>query len=246
MKSTIQTPKSRAELDEELTALKLKIALQEYREDAIETLLSENDDPSAPERLARTEQPTLRRMNRRLRRRSLRRFAARTLPKAGKAAACLILVFYLGLTVAVATVENVRVELMRFFVHVDGGQASFGFESSDEHLDVPSEWNGYYYPAYIPDGYVLTDVFDDSVVYQNRAGLELRFCDSGADAQWTVDTENAEVKSVTINGRPAVLIRKGIWTTIVWSIDSRCLIVDCAGTEDTAMTIAKSVVMIRR
>lgn len=50
---------------------------------------------------------------------------------------------------------------------------------------------------------------------------------------------------MTINGRPAVLIRKGIWSTIVWSIDNRCLIVDCAGTKDTALTIAKSVVMIR-
>lgn len=142
--------------------------------------------------------------------------------------------------------QSVRVDLMRFFVRIDGGQASFGFETSDDHLDVPSGWNGYYYPSYIPDGYVLTGVFDDSVVYQNRAGTELRFCDSGPDARWTVDTENAEIESVTINGKPAVLIRKGIWTTIVWSVDSRCLIVDCAGTKDAAMTIAQSVVMVRK
>lgn len=198
MKSTIQAPKSREELDEELTALKLKIALQEYQAESLETILAETgDDPSAQERLARSEKPTLRRLNRRLnrrlRRRSLRRFAVRTLPKAGRAAACLILVFYIGLTVAVATVQSVRVDLMRFFVRIDGGQASFGFETSDDHLDVPSGWNGYYYPSYIPDGYVLTGVFDDSVVYQNRAGTELRFCDSGPDARWTVDTENAEI-----------------------------------------------------
>lgn len=245
MKSTIQTPQSKEELNEALTALKLKIALQEYQSDALEALLSEADDPSARERLTQTEQPTLRRMNRRMRRRSLRRFAARTLPKAGKAAACILLVFYLGLTVAVAAVDTVRVELMQFFVRIDGGQASFGFELSDNQLEVPSGWSGCYYPTWIPDGYVLTGVFDDSVVYQNRAGTELRFCDSGPDARWTVDTENAEVESVTINGRPAVLIRKGIWSTIVWSIDNRCLIVDCAGTKDTALTIAKSVVVIR-
>ncbi len=247
MKSTIQAPKSREELNEELTALKLKIALQEYQTESLETILAEDDgDASAREQLARGEKPTIRRLNRRLRRRGLRRFAARTLPKAGKAAACLILIFYIGLTVAVATVESVRVDLMQFFVRIDGGRASFGFEASDGHLDVPSGWNGYYYPSYIPDGYVLTGVFDDSVVYQNRAGIELRFCDSDPDTRWTVDTENAEIESVTINGRPAVLIRKGMWTTIVWSIDSRCLIVDCAGTKDAALTIAKSVVMIRK
>ena len=46
--------------------------------------------------------------------------------------------------------QSVRVDLMRFFVRIDGGQASFGFETSDDHLDVPSGWNGYYYPSYIP------------------------------------------------------------------------------------------------
>ena len=111
MKSTIQAPKSREELDEELTALKLKIALQEYQAESLETILAdEPGDSSAREQLARSEKSTIRRLNRRLRRRSLRRFAVRTLPKAGRAAACLILVFYIGLTVAVATVQSVRVD----------------------------------------------------------------------------------------------------------------------------------------
>lgn len=73
MKSTIQTPQSKEELNEALTALKLKIAFQEYQSDALETLLSEADDPSAHKRLTQSEQPTLRRLNRRMRRRSLRR-----------------------------------------------------------------------------------------------------------------------------------------------------------------------------
>ena len=62
----------------------------------------------------------------------------------------------------------------------------------------------------------------------------------------TVANEACDAGRVTINGKPAVLIRKGIWTTIVWSVDSRCLIVDCAGTKDVAITIAQSVVMIRK
>lgn len=52
MKSTIQAPKSREELNEELTALKLKIALQEYQAESLEAVLAETgDDPSARERL---------------------------------------------------------------------------------------------------------------------------------------------------------------------------------------------------
>ena len=71
MKSTIQAPKSREELNEELTALKLKIALQEYQAESLETILAdEPGDSSAREQLARSEKLTLRRLNRRLRRRS--------------------------------------------------------------------------------------------------------------------------------------------------------------------------------
>ncbi len=244
MKSTIQTPKSRAELDEELTALKLKIALQEYREEAIETLLSENDDPSAPERLARTEQPTLRRMNRRLRRRSLRRFSASSLRKTAKAAACLLLVFYLGLTAAVATVDEVRVGLQNFFVRFEKTHVEIGFELTENPATVPSGWDGYYYPSYIPEGYTLINMSSGIANYQ-KGSDELCFSDLGSDARIYLDSENAAIDYLIINGISATIIEKAPWTTIFWSIGNRCIIVEYTGSRNEAIQIAESVVMIR-
>lgn len=244
MKSTIQTPQSKEELNEALTALKLKIALQEYQSDALEALLSEADDPSAHERLTRGEQPTLRRMNRDMRRRSLRRFAARTLPKAGKAAACILLVFYLGLTAAVATVDEVRVGLQNFFVRFEKTHVEIGFELTDNPANVPPEWDGYYYPSYIPEGYTLTSLFSGIANYQ-KGSDELCFSDLGSDARIYLDSENAAVDYLIINGMTATIIEKAPWTTIFWSIGNRCIIVEYTGSRNEAIQIAESVVMLK-
>ena len=42
-----------------------------------------------------------------------------TAPRMAKVAICVLLVFYLGLTVAVATIEDVRVGVYKFFIRVD-------------------------------------------------------------------------------------------------------------------------------
>lgn len=248
MKSTIQTPQSKEELNEALTALKLKIALQEYQSDALEALLSEAEDPSAHERLTRGEQPTLRRMNRRMRRRSLRRFAARTLPKAGKAAACILLVFYLGLTAAVATVDEVRVGLQNFFVRFEKTHVEIGFELTENPADVPSGWEGYYYPSYIPEGFTFNGVYTDTVLYQKateNGTYELCFGDHGSDTRISLDSENASVDYVIINGTTATIIEKAPWVTIFWNIGNRCIVVEFTGSRNEAIRIAESVVMIK-
>lgn len=248
MKSTIQTPQSLEELNEALTALKLKIALQEYQSETIEAILSEPDDPSAHEHLAHTEQPTLRRMNRRMRRRNIQRLVSKTLPKASKMTACLLLVFYIGLTAAVATVESVRVGLQNFFVHFEKTHVEIGFEKTDNPVDVPSEWDGYYYPSYIPEGFTLNGVYTDTVLYQKATENgtdELCFGDHTSDTRITLDSENAAIDSIIINGMTATIIEKAPWTTVFWSLGNRCIIVEFTGSRDETIRIAESVVILK-
>lgn len=245
MKSTIQVPKSREELNEELTALKLKIALQEYQAESLETILAdEPGDSSAREQLARAEKPTLRRLNRRLRRRNFRRHVSKTLPKAAKITASLLLVFYLGLTAAVATVDSVRVGLQNFFMRFEKTHVEIGFDPADSPVEVPSEWECYYYPSYIPEGYTLTSIFSETVTYQ-KGSDELCFSDCSSDSTVYLDSEDATIDSLTINGTAATLIEKAPWITIVWNMDNRCIIVEYTGSRDEAIRIAESVIMIK-
>lgn len=246
MKGKIQVPKTREELDEDLMALKLKIALQEYQEDEMARVMAEGgDDAAAKERLARGEEEMIRRIDRRLRRKRILQFSRKTLPQIGKVAACLVLVFYVGLTVAVATVESARVELLQFILNIGERYTSFGFKETGEAVEVPSEWNGYYYPSYIPEGYTLAESFPDVVLYKNSRQEELVFSELGVNTSGVIDTENAAIDYMMIGGKTAMIVEKGIWTTIIWNIDNRCLLVEYMGERDETIKIAESVVMIR-
>lgn len=79
----------------------------------------------------------LRRIDRDIRKMHARRRVRNALPKAGKFAACLALVFYLGLGLAFAASPAVRVNLMKFFVNIEGRHASYGFEETGEFIEVP-------------------------------------------------------------------------------------------------------------
>ena len=135
MRREIENLKTEEELENELMALKLKMALRQYQEDKLARMMAEHDDDAAgKERLANGQDEMIRRIDRQLRKRQARRFARKTLPRFGKIAACLLLTFYVGLTVAVAAVQSVRVELLQFILSIEEKYTSFGFESTDEYM----------------------------------------------------------------------------------------------------------------
>ena len=120
MRREIENLKTEEELENELMALKLKMALRQYQEDKLARMMAEHDDDAAgKERLANGQDEMIRRIDRQLRKRQARRFARKTLPRFGKIAACLLLTFYVGLTVAVAAVQSVRVELLQFILSIE-------------------------------------------------------------------------------------------------------------------------------
>ena len=246
MRREIENLKTEEELENELMALKLKMALRQYQEDKLARMMAEHDDDAAgKERLANGQDEMIRRIDRQLRKRQARRFARKTLPRFGKIAACLLLTFYVGLTVAVAAVQSVRVELLQFILSIEEKYTSFGFESTEEYIEVPSEWNGYYYPSYVPEGFVIGRIFSDEIEYEGPHQETLVFSEHGIDTRGTIDTEDAILNTMLIHGRPAMIVEKDIWTTIIWNVGNHCLIVEFTGEKEEAIKFAESVVMIR-
>lgn len=247
MRRDIENLKTGEELADELMALKLKMALREYQEDEFVRIMAEHEeDVSEKERLAKGQNEMIRLIDRQLRKKQLRQFAREKLPRFVKTAACLLLVFYIGFTVALATVHSVRVELLQFILNIEQRYASFGFEATDEYIDVPSEWNGRYYPAYVPKEYVVSRTFSKAVEYESSDHKTFVFSEHGADTRGTIDTENAILDTTLIHGRPAMIVEKDEWTTIIWNVDNSCLIVEYDGERDEAIKIAESVVMIQK
>ncbi len=247
MANSNRVPKGLDELRGDLSALKLKIALLEKQEAELERITNESESDDHLQTLAQSsEQKMLRFIDRRTRTGQIKHFVVSTFPQVVKTAACLLLVCYIGLTVAVATDSTLRVRIMNFIMNTEERYTSYGFEDSGEIMNVPADWQGYYYPAYIPDGMVLADVVTpETVLYTHPDGRDLWFNDMSAGTGGALDTENATIDYITINGHTAMISQKGQWTAILWNIDNRILMIDYNGTRDEAIRIAESVRMIK-
>lgn len=190
MSKILQVPKSTGELKQELTSLKLKIALQEIRERELDRLMQEYEqDEPLEKRLAQSEGPMLRRIDRDIRKMRARRCLRNTLPNVGKIAASLMLFFYLSLSVALAASPEMRVNLMNFFMNIEERYTSFGFEETGEFVEVPAEWDGYYYPTYIPEGFEVYSVDSLGVSLKRSDGAMLYFDEMGPGGSGNLDTE---------------------------------------------------------
>lgn len=85
---------------------------------------------------------------------------------------------------------------------------------SGGRVEVPDDWQGSYYPTYIPEGfdYKRTDIDTvmSSLIYENSEGMYLDFTIiiPDADADIGIDTENTTKTEIQIKGRDAILYEK--------------------------------------
>lgn len=246
MAKKVVPPKSVDELFEDLSTLKLKIALLEDQEDELDRYTEACDSDEQLEALAlRGEQRMLKHINRGYRKSQTMYAVQRTIPRIVRVAASILLFCYIGLTVAIAADSSVRIKVMEFILNIEEEYTEFGFVDTGEYMDVPTEWQGYYYPAYIPEGFTVRYIYRDEVQYERSDGVQLDFSDIDAMTSCAIDTENANVEFISINGYSAVVIEKAPWISIIWSIDNRVLMINYTGEKEELVRIAESVRMIR-
>ena len=113
-------------------------------------------------------------------------------------------------------------------------------------MNVPQEWAGDFYPAYIPEGFEFDRCYSSDAIYYDKDENSLSFSEETYGARTSLDTENANLSSVLINGAEATLIEKDGWTAVVWSANNRLFIVDLDGGKDEALRVAASVILVRQ
>lgn len=246
MAKKVVPPKSVDELFEDLSTLKLKIALLEDQEDELDRYTEACDSDEQLEALAlRGEQRMLKHINRAYRKSQTMYAVQRTIPRIVRVAASILLFCYIGLTVAIAADSSVRIKVMEFILNIEEEYTEFGLVDTGTYMDVPIEWQGYYYPAYIPEGLTIRRFYRNEVQYERSDGVQLDFSDIDASTSCAIDTENANVEFISINGYSAVLVEKEPWISIIWSIDNRVLMINYTGEKADLIRIAESVRMIR-
>lgn len=197
---------------------------------AAEAWLSEKGNAELTQAAFDANCPFLRRKFRReVRRRGIRRGLVRTVPIVGKVAVSVLLVFYLGLTVAVATIEQVRVGMYQFLIRVEDEYTNLTLiNNADTSLRAPEGWEGAYYPSYIPAGLELTAM--DQMTHWTSRRLTFR---SGDGNRWVVfaectnkedvniNTEDADVSWREINGDSCMFVVRASERFAVWSKGDR-------------------------
>lgn len=164
---------------------------------------------------------------RRQRREWLRAGFRRILPKVLEAAACVVLVLAIAVPIAVANVSSFRSQVMQLLIGIDQarGVADIRIAPNGEQFDVPADWDGKFYPSYIPAGMQLIEVdcFESccAAEYANGTGQRLIFHEYAKDATASIGTEFANISVEMINGQEAWIAESEELKTVymTWSMD---------------------------
>ena len=125
-----------------------------------------------------------------------------------------------GFTTAFASSAPFRVRVFSMFKKDHGQYAAVKLQEDEQKaFDVPAEWEGMYYPTYIPDGFDVVNVENLSgqiflISFENQNSEYLIFKEMTEDTESNIDTENAQVYYTEIHGNTALVSAKADLTIV--------------------------------
>lgn len=239
---------SSEEIMQKIADLKITLALKQEFEQEVDELVAEANptDAGQTRQIREMEEKVFRDITTHIGRRKQRHQQKRRFSRGERVAAIIALLVMVSVGSAVATVHMVQIGLLKLDIHTYPERTSYGLVPSETTMDVPQEWTGDFYPAYIPEGFKFVRCYSSDAIYYDKDGGSLSFSEETYGSKTSLDTENANLSSVLINGAEATLIEKDGWAAVVWSANNRLFIVDIDGAKEDALRIAASVILIRQ
>ena len=236
------------EIVQKIADLKIRLALQQEFEQEVDKLVAEVNptDTGQTRQIREMEEQVLRDIAAHTVRRTQRHEQKRRFPRCARVIAAIALLIMVSVGSAMATVHMVQIGLLKLDIQTYPERTSYGLVPSDSAMDVPAEWQGDFYPAYIPEGFEFDRCYPNDAIYLDKDGRCLDFSEATYGSVTNLDTENANLSSVFINGAEATLIEKDGWAAVVWSANNRLFIVDIDGGKDDALRVATSVILIKQ
>ena len=176
----------------------------------------------------------------------------RQIARAMRIAAVLIVCLTVAGVTAVAGSSHLRVQIMQLLARTTPSYTELSL-SVEKEIEIPSEWQGTYYPWAVPERSVI------SYMDSNNKISWVCFSDEGSDGKWKVsfteydeatdiriDSENANQVESMINGHEVTILEKEGLITVYWNDGQRLLVLQtqrCSLSE--TITYASNVVMIK-
>lgn len=142
----------------------------------------------------------------------------RNIQKIGKKIAILIIIVLTIGTILTCTVEAFRIKLFNFFMEKHEKYTSIQIDE-DRGSIIPSSWNNYYYPKYLPEGFRVSNaemLNDEKIIEFINDEKFILMMQSPNGSNYQVDTEQSENEKIIINENKGLLIEKGERIIIIW------------------------------
>lgn len=254
MKKNPKEPMSLEALQTQLQETQMRIAMQKAQqledEQQLEHLRALPE--TAPEKqeaaafFARTEADTLRRL------RSGRASGPQKAPPRRYLRALLValLLLLLGFGTALALSPALRVSVMRLFYHSTPEYTDIRLQADKEaSFEVPAQWEGLYFPSYLPHGYKLYAVEEAqgkwSALYTKDQSKLLSFHEMPPEYEERINTKGFVISETQVYGRAALLASRFDTITFVWSSPDRLFVLSANEPMDEVEKMVHSLTRIR-
>jgi intracellular sulfur oxidation DsrE/DsrF family protein len=130
--------------------------------------------------------------------------------------AIILLTLSVAFTVCTLSVEAFRVKVFNLFQDTKDNYTEV---KAEEEID--QEVKGYYYPNYLPEGFTVEnnkDLKSIRIIHFAKDDEIITFIQAQNESSFHLDTENAEVSDLFVNGNAGLLIIiKDKTTTVFWN-----------------------------
>ncbi|MBE5765713.1 MAG: DUF4367 domain-containing protein [Clostridiales bacterium] len=116
-----------------------------------------------------------------------------------------LMVFLAGAGAGIAATNYLQLQVGVFAVTHEPDAINFQFQTAPESISVPARWQGKYFPAYIPEGFSLTKIGNNSAHYENVYGVKIVFKEKDAGEAVYINSENAIITHERIGMRMATI-----------------------------------------
>jgi hypothetical protein len=135
-------------------------------------------------------------------------------------ASLVVLFLIASLAIITFTVEAVRVQVYNLILETNERYTSISYEEAPNGDSGASMKREGYYPTYVPEGFVLSkeESYGDMIVTVYEKGNEqIRMMQSSLNGDTQLDTEDAEVIHLDIQGNEGLLILKEERVILHWA-----------------------------
>lgn len=153
----------------------------------------------------------------------------------------------------ILTVHAYRIQMLNFLIKVESKYTSLQLDSIDyenTNGNLLVNWTNAYVPTYIPEDFQVNSISNSHSIriiqYSKKDDISaIIYTDYESNNSVAIDTENALVESIKINGEKGTIAIKDSTVVIAWKIENHLFTVQGEISKDEAVKIAESVKFIK-